>query len=114
MPSEKKFLESWGYDRIGFESDNDSKVKKIWCKVCREYSDTVIGNVGHLLFRVMMNKIYMSARYHRMSGRITHRRVFFKKLFLSKKTTTLVFTMFLSLFPHHFNVLCQVTHQIDI
>ena len=45
MPS-KKVVESWGYDCIGFESDNDNNVKKIWCKVCREYS-TVIGNVGH-------------------------------------------------------------------
>ena len=39
MPS-KKVVQSWGFDCLDFECDRD-EVKKIWCKLCKEYSELV-------------------------------------------------------------------------
>ena len=38
MPS-IKVVKDWGYDCLGFDVNNDGMVVKIWCNLCREYSE---------------------------------------------------------------------------
>ena len=38
MPT-KKTVKAWGYDCLGYECDSEGNVNKIWCKLCKDYSE---------------------------------------------------------------------------